>query len=342
MKASFQRTLNKVPGHEYWDHFFEESEQDILSLLSDNCLLSEDDAKILFSRFVCIINIETSTYCNRQCAYCPNSMFDRKKQIHMSDEAWDRIVSDLEQIDYGSTISLNLYNEPLADDTLLDKVRSLRERLPGSFIKFNSNGDYLDKALLDELADAGNNAIFVTLHPGPAKEYQDSDRKKHLAILSRRLGRPLDFDVEIPGQKMRSEFQHRGMRVLVMADNWLQLGNDRSGVLSDLGIRNRTAPCMRPFREFTIAHTGYVYPCCQFFPDAESSNRHRMGRIPDMGIFEIYSSSLLSGYRRDLLGSNIKLPPCDTCRDGDNARCESMDVRNYYLEKAANTASTVT
>ena len=330
-----QFVLNKIPGHDYWDHFFMESDQDIIALLSDD-LLSEDKVKFIFKKFVCIINIETSTYCNRKCTYCPNSIYDRTTQHHIPDEAWGRVVSDLVEIDYGSTVSLNLYNEPLADGSLMDRIRVLRDRLPRSFIKFNSNGDYLDNEVLDELSDSGNSAIFVTLHPDPGKLYMDSDRKNHFELFLQRLGRT-DANIDnIPGIKMRSEFDYKGMRVLVMTDNWFQFGNDRSGILSKMSISNRTNPCMRPFREFTLAHDAYAYPCCQFFSDSEFNKNNRIGRIQEKGIFEIYMSSLLKSYRRDLLGFGVKKSPCNTCRDDDNSCLESTDIRNYYLEKAVN------
>ena len=41
------------------------------------------------------VELETTTYCNRRCHYCPNAMFDRgtrEHEVRMSTELLTRIV----------------------------------------------------------------------------------------------------------------------------------------------------------------------------------------------------------------------------------------------------------
>lgn len=127
-------------------------------------------AQQLFKNIVFDITIETSSYCNRRCFYCPNSLHDRiSKQVLLDSELFERLVGDLGSIDYSRRIQLGYYNEPLADPTIVDKVGRLRSALPGAFISIFSNGDYADEELLARLRAAGLNELSISLHTGNTK-----------------------------------------------------------------------------------------------------------------------------------------------------------------------------
>jgi len=327
----FELPINKIPGDYYWDYFLKEPELEIMDLISDYSI-SIDRKKYLFKKYVCIINIETSTYCNRMCTYCPNSIYDRSKQKYISSQSWNRLLSDLIDIKYCSTISLNQYNEPLADKYLFDKISQLKNELPNSFIKFNSNGDFINSEILDRLVESGNNAIFITLHTNNWEIYKDDLKKKQFETFYKKIGKDLNFETIIPNTMIQSEFYHKGMRVLVMANNWSKYGNNRSGIISELSIQNRINPCVRPFRELTVAHDGFVYPCCQFFPDIKGNNKFRVGNVENDGLFNIYLSSELNSIRKNLLPFGLKMSPCNTCRDNDKSTLESTFMRNNLIK----------
>ena len=140
--------------------------------------LDYEGEKSVFKRAVSRIVIETSSYCNRRCKFCPNesglrigSDFLKKT---MSTEMLSEICDALSSIDYDKTILLHLYNEPTADPGLSDKVRLIREKLPATKISFNSNGDYLTRQMLRELLDAGLSSLSVSLY-GPNHGEYDTD-----------------------------------------------------------------------------------------------------------------------------------------------------------------------
>ena len=95
----------------------------------------------------------------------------------MSEKIWKRILDDLVELDFKSTISLNLYNEALADPTIFDKISDVKKHLPNAFIKFNSNGDYLTVDVLDKLNNVGL-MLYLFLYPPMNKPYEDNDRIK--------------------------------------------------------------------------------------------------------------------------------------------------------------------
>ena len=56
-----------------------------INLIKSN-ILTREESKNLFKKYVEIINLETSAYCNRVCPYCPVSIYERKdKTIKISE-----------------------------------------------------------------------------------------------------------------------------------------------------------------------------------------------------------------------------------------------------------------
>ena len=331
--------LNKTAGKNYWDAMF--SLDSIPVSLFKSISAQEDNIaehkKQLFKQFVCIVNIETSSYCNRSCTYCPVSTFDRKNQLHMSDNMYSKILNDLHSIKYSSTISLNLYNEPLADSKLYSRIEEARLNCPESFIKFNSNGDFLTRDVLDDLVNVGVNAIFITLHPGAKEKYEDDNRLKHLKRFFNRLQLDYNVDEIIPNTRITSDVYYRGLRLLVQAHNWGVIGNDRGGTIPNLSIDNRLHPCVRPIREFTISFDGSVYPCCQFFSGDQNTTKYKVGTVSsDESIFDIYASNTMSAWRKSLFEFGIKSSPCGSCKDPDFSQETSSQLRSAIMREIEN------
>jgi MoaA/NifB/PqqE/SkfB family radical SAM enzyme len=155
----------------YFEQISAGSEENILLLLGQQKdLVNETAKRALFKRNVEIINLELSYSCNRKCDYCPVSSSSRKdEQKMMSLDLLNKVCNELRSIRYENRISLNLYNEPLLDRELEDKISLIREHLPFAHIAFNTNGDKLTLKRLQKLSNAGCNSICVTIHPPPNK-----------------------------------------------------------------------------------------------------------------------------------------------------------------------------
>jgi len=272
--------LNKTPGEKYWGKLLERTKPQIRSLWEHSDDINQKKKK--FVEHICIVGIETSKYCNRKCSYCPDSLpeYKRDQQTLMSNAVWSRILEDLVELDYKSTVSLNLYNEALADPTIFEKIKEVKKRLPQSFVKFNSNGDFLDRETLVRLSDCGLDAIFVSLHPPMNKPYADSDRLKAHQKFYEKIGYHGTIHNCEPGKSIRTDLSFKGMRVLVMSDNWYDTGTSRGGLVENVVkyYQNRREPCWRPFREFIISCEGFVLPCCQIFPDEPTNHKFFLGQ----------------------------------------------------------------
>lgn len=107
--------------------------------------------------------IETSTYCNRTCYYCPNSTNKTPKEF-MDDGLFKKAVDRLREAKFDGILTFSFYNEPLLDKRLPDLVRCVKANLPKCIVRIFSNGDFLSTKLADELVEAGAADFIITIH----------------------------------------------------------------------------------------------------------------------------------------------------------------------------------
>jgi radical SAM protein with 4Fe4S-binding SPASM domain len=282
--------------------------------------------RALFSTYVRNITLELFDYCNRQCPYCPVSLIDRRSAIRlMTDEHFAMIVDNLREIDFSGSICLNLFNEPLAHERTYTAIDELTRALPKARVWFNSNGDYLNRKVLERLQAAGLKRIVVTLHVAAGAAYDDKLQVTRISQLSARTG--LSFTIERfrPDIDIRASARFRGLEVTLKSVNYLEHGVNRGGAMEQIPVsEQRTAPCDRPFHDLTIAWNGNIYPCCQFVDGLPEHAPFVVGQLGQAeSLFELYCSELMSSFRRDTFGYGQKRSPCDTC--ADQAKCRGAE-----------------
>jgi radical SAM protein with 4Fe4S-binding SPASM domain len=321
--------------------------------------VSGKSARMLFKEYVSVINLEVFSLCNRVCSYCPDSLVDRHStNSYMSEDVFNSILTDLVRIQYDNKVILNLYNEPLADyDFLCKRISEIRKNIPNAKISFNSNGDYITNEKLSQLSKLGISSIFVTLHPSANVKYEDEDRLSHFKRFFKRLNREYSIEDFKTNRHFSSSFSVNSLLVEVMANNHELYGNSRGGTLNlnsnhtkkeiwssegkQLDLvkldKYRQWPCTRPFREFTVYHTGEVYPCCNIFADLDTDKKNMIGNVGEgISIFELYASAKLSSYRLDLIDHSEKKSPCDTCFEIDTTYPEEgKKIRQNIKQNAA-------
>ena len=322
-----------VSGIYFWKKIFENGKihRELFSAKS-----GVQDYQEMFKEYVAVVNIETFNFCNRKCNYCPVSFLSQRhgKIQHMSDGIYHQIISDLQLIDYSEKLSFNLYNEPLASKkNLYSKLEYARTYLPNARLIFNSNGDYLDIEALDNLAKIGVTSINITLQT--KGEYIHLDKQKELKAFYSKLKKNLEITSDVSDKHIKSHFYHNRLRVDVSCINYDEFGHSRSGAIEYLKVKEkRNYPCARPFRELTIFHDGFVYPCCNIMSDLDPDKKMAIGHISQCeSIYSLFASKMLQSFRRDLFSFGIKKSPCDDCSErfcttNDNDR----GIRDEILE----------
>lgn len=105
------------------------------------------------------------------------------------------------------------------------------------------------------------------------------------------------------------------------------------GALTFLALRNRSNPCVKIMREFTIDYQGRVFPCCNIFPDLRTSEKFIFGKVSEKSIFEIFCSHIWAKWRKELYIKANKTP-CTSCKDGYfDTDLDDTNARLRLLEK---------
>ena len=298
-------------------------------LIGKNSLVK---AKKIFKNNVDIVNIETSSYCNRKCGYCPVSVYGRNFKSFIEPNLYKNIIKSLKSINYSHSVCLNLYNEPLSDKNFGFYINHARKNLPLSIIKTNSNGDYI-KSLNDlvNLEKLGLNKITITMHTPKDKSYSEIYMKTSLKKFAKRINFILDQNHL---NNLGFSFQLNKLFVNVQCINFFEEGTNRGGsVDKTLNLKERFSPCAKPYREFTVYYDGNVTPCCDIF-NSRNYDKNRIYEVnsnDENSIFKIYASDKLSAWRKHLFGWNKKEGVCGKCSAPDLAEKEDNILRKKYL-----------
>ena len=277
---------------------------------------AREAAKELFKRNVQRVEIETHSYCNRRCAYCPNVVGDRLvENKRMSDDVWFLVLRNLQEIEFAGNVVLNNYNEPLPDKIILDRIREVREMVPKARTMIYTNGNYLTPPYIKELADAGLQYMHISIHMGTNDKYSDIYALDRISEVTTRIGIAAKFKTIRSKEFLLARAPHGSIDIEIRAINYWKHGTDRGGLLEGFNVENaRTAPCNFPFSHFHVGFEGTVVPCCHIRSDNEAHRPYRYGDVRDYGsIFQIYASRVATEWRRHLISSKEKEGPCRTC-----------------------------
>ena len=316
----------------YWQRKLIDNPKNFGINLIKNNNLTREESKNLFKKYVEIINLETSAYCNRVCPYCPVSIYERKdKTIKISESILSSVITALKEVDYAKRISLNLYNEPLYSKFIFEVLSKLNRELPNSVLHLNSNGDYVkSEDTLLKLEQSGLKELLITLHTPPKSKWNKNSRQKAL----KRFAKKIKFNLlenHLNNLEFETKFGKKLFCRVECTDYSIKLnGKTRGGIIDSLKTQTgRYLPCVKPFREFTIYYDGSVTPCCEIYHD-EKYKKYIMGQIlpnnPNT-VFEVYTGKFLTKFRESVFGYSTKVGPCSTCV------AASKEYKNIEIDK---------
>jgi sulfatase maturation enzyme AslB (radical SAM superfamily) len=320
---NFERGLGK---HTYWEKVLSNFDANLIN----NSVVSLDSQKILFKKYVELINLETSSFCNRSCVYCPDSKFPRDFKESLDNEIIVKILKELSVIDYSGDFSLNLYNEPLTDyENLKSIITLIKKELPLSTIGFNTNGDLLDLQKISELESIGVNRIKITIHPPANKKYDQIRETTRFNTFLKNLNANEDNFANTIDDNI-AYFKFGKMFLILQSIDFLQLGTDRGRTIDTVIKTTRVAPCVKPMREFTIYYDGSVTQCCDAFYSS-TYPKNKIGSVAGDSIFSIYCSQIFKTIRKELFSWGEKSSICKTCSSFDNSKTSENKIRKELL-----------
>jgi hypothetical protein len=291
----------------------------VLSSLQLSELISVEEMKEAFRQAVRLVEIETSSQCNRQCSYCPNSVFDRRSSNQFLDmEIYRGVISDLAEIGYDGQLKLVGNNEFFMHPENFDYLKAAQDKLPGAEKHLLSNGDYLTREMLEQAERLGVTVLDVTFHQGKGKTFDNADVLERAYKFSSKNNLPiqvLNFERDCT---LRFVSKLGNMTIYCGAYNYDAVGHNWGDQLTQLSKGPvRTAPCTYPLRQFILNYEGGMFMCCIAFKQKTAENVASgayTGDIADYpSIFHAYASRPMLDWRRGVFHNAAKTGPCAQC-----------------------------
>jgi len=299
--------------------------------------LDAQEARDLFKKSVFMVEVEVFSYCNRRCWFCPNSKIDRHSTNHfMKPETYSAIMDSLASIAYDRMVTYSRYNEPLSDRIILDRLSEASAKLPRAMLHLNTNGDYLTKAYLEDLYNAGLRSMNIQIYLQNDERYSDERVKQRAEQVLKKLDLPAALDIDKPGEWLQYTLAYKDMALTAYARNFEQNGTDRGGLV-DLRLNEvRTSPCLAPTRSIYIDFNGKMMPCCNLRSDAAAHQDCVLGEATEArGIFDIYTNDKATRFRRSVLHFDAKSGVCKHCHFAMEEKTQERIEKMAALQEAA-------
>lgn len=269
------------------------------------------EQQILKKLMPSFIELETSTYCNRKCPWCPNSKYKRGQfKNFISFDLFIKIINDLKNISYDRQLALHGYNEPLLDPNLYTFLNIIKTELPRTKIVIFTNGDYLEKGGLKKLEKNSVSSLCISLHDAIGS----NDYKKLLFDNLKKLGKErggLKDVSDIFGKKYKVDSPN--MEIIYYIPNQKMM-TSRGGIIKNLEKNNKNPFCYLPFSSGAIDCDGNMKICCEIYPQ---NNLHKriglIGNLKDKSFRDLWLSNKYNLLRKNFLLNNIKNPICLRC-----------------------------
>lgn len=276
------------------------------------------------------IEIETSTFCNRNCSWCPNSKYQRNKyRKYISKKLFTKIIEDLKKIKYDGQISLHNYNEPLLDLYLFDHIDLITKKLPESKIIIFTNGDFLNKDVYNKLKKHGVTSLIISLH-----DAVNSTEKGKILIFNilkkiAKRGKLIDVSdcfgkkLKIPSTRMEIIFYIPYKKMLT----------SKGGIIKKLEKNNRNSFCFLPFSSSAIDYEGNMKICCEIYPE---NKLHKsigiIGNLKEQSFSELWFSDQYNNLRRSFILNKVKNEICLMCpKNNYNIHNKKINIWKEFL-----------
>ena len=272
------------------------------------------------------INIETTSWCNYECSFCPSKVLDRKEE-YMDTKLFQKIILELSKMNYTGEIRLHQSNEPLLDKDLENKVKFTKYLLPNVALGFTTNFSLMSFERLENFYLNGLNFLSVEAYKTEHQfdncvamaEKLKEKYGENIIIKAQAKDSKYSFSKEIENYKSKKLYITISRRYPKQEKEKFSDYN-QSQITSRLGIveskrKTKAAYCTRPFRSLQVNYNGKVILCCEewvYTPDAI------MGDLNKNSISEIWNGLPFFKYRETLQDPKGKrtLSPCIQCNFG--------------------------
>ncbi len=243
------------------------------------------------------IELETRTRCNSTCSFCAASILtDKRPDILMPDALYDKLIAELQALDYDGAIKFFVNNEPLLDKRTASFIRQAKQALPKVHTEVHTNGLKLNPNSGRELLEAGLDHLYINNYSSDGKVHRGVQ-----AFLDEVAPLFPQVEIVLHMRLLDEQLLNRGGT----APNGHQLAEPLP------------LPCVLPFDEVVVTADGRVTICCQDHYFEAAVGNFNAERLQD-----IWHGPGFQKLRADLLRND---------RSG-NKFCKACDFRGYKEE----------
>ena len=238
------------------------------------------------------ISIETINRCNGTCPFCPCNIKDESRPYkEMSDEIFNKIISDLEEINYSGTLMLLANNEIFLDKKIMKRLKYAREKLPNCHMKIITNGKLLSIKIFEEL---NNKKIVDEL---VINNYNSSTKLNHQIkkIYDNYKNKDLNIDTTINIRYCDEVLSNRAGS---------SPNKKESKIIKDY--------CALPFTDININPDGNFLICC-----CDATEKTNLGNIMEDKLINIFNNKKYQQIRKNIKQGRNKNPFCKYCDFND-------------------------
>jgi hypothetical protein len=239
-----------------------------------------------------VLEIETSSYCNRRCITCIRNSHPDKETVtswfemnYMPTEDVLEIVKQVQDMGFTHRVNLSHYNEPLLDPRLPELGQRVKD-LGFTDITFHSNGDFLTEKLAKEL-DGVFSHIAIALY------VNDSPIKRDLITKM--------FDTT---------------KIIFVDNHHVATHFSPSFPVATLARKHMMHSCIEPSARIIFNHKGQMLFCCE-----DVVGNFDLGSFPEQSVKELWDNAQVKIRTVSQPGGRLILPYCLSCpkdRNGDS------------------------
>jgi radical SAM protein with 4Fe4S-binding SPASM domain len=282
------------------------------------------------------VQIQTQSYCNGKCLFCPypevNGKFEQGK---MDWAVIEKIANEISQWDELRKVVLMLQNEPLLDKDFFKVVRYLKLLRPQTEIFTATNGTLLTESVVQEIVECGLNEIVISLdafskntyerlHPGFSFEkimkginLISTVKPKHLLVTLGFVSTSHNQD-ELEHLIRFTQEKHLGLRLVHVLNRANNVNNYDQFSLPKLKWRHLKLrfiykffyqACDLPFTSMAVLFNGDVILCCQ-----DWRRQVVLGNVKTSSLSEIWNGEAFEEIRRKIVEKRYaEIQSCEKC-----------------------------
>lgn len=264
-----------------------------------------------------LVAVETTSYCNARCVFCPNDTLKRGKR-HMTDDLFASVIEQCREFPLPA-IEPFIQGEPFMDPKILSRLEMIHKRLPNTKLRLYSNGNALLPDRADAISEFNIDHLYISLNTTDAARYK--------SVMGLSLERTINNLRYLTDPKRRKKVAKQiTVRMVRMLDTTLEEQENFLALCKDLNVRpfivglfnykgdiqsdlpKPSYPCEHMDR-LDILSNGMVTLCCM-----DQDGEFAWGDVNKEPILDVYRGKVATKYRElHWSGKRNEIHPCDTC-----------------------------